>query len=301
MTPAASGPFDFGELARVDHTGLPAASWFTARDGARLAVRRYPAACDTVVVAVHGSSGDGIYFHRLARTLSKRGLAAVYVPDLRGHGASAGRRGDVDYIGQLEDDLDDLLEVVRREHPGARVVLLGHSSGGGLVVRFAGGRRSAPVAGYVLLAPFLGPQAPPTRPGSGGWAEADIAKIDELAACARRGDVTGQNQIVVRFNKALAQRNGREVLAYSFRLIVAYHPRVDLGADLSAIRVPLLVLAGERDESFIPELYEPTIAPFARGTFRVLPGLSHLGLVVDRSAIEGIGAWLSNEITQPPC
>jgi alpha-beta hydrolase superfamily lysophospholipase len=31
----------------------------------------------------------------------------TYVPDIRGHGGS-GRRGDIDYIGQLDDDLADL-------------------------------------------------------------------------------------------------------------------------------------------------------------------------------------------------
>ncbi len=291
----ASSPFDFDELARVDHTGLRPPGFVTARDGARLAVRHYPAACDTVVVALHGSSGDGIYFHALARNLSESNVAAVYVPDLRGHGASDGRRGDVDYIGQLEDDLDDLVAAIRSERPRARIVLLGHSSGGGLAVRFAGGRRATPIAGYVLLAPFLGAAAPTTRPGSGGWAQVDTAKVSELLARAARGDIADQDEIVLRFNKAPGQRTGREVLAYTFRMTLAYHPRFDLAGDLSAIRQPLLVLAGARDQSFVPELYEPTIAPHAGGTFRVLPWLSHFGVVVERLAIDEVAAWLSSE------
>lgn len=293
---AAAGPFDFCELARADHTGLPAPAFVTARDGARLAVRRYPAASDTVVVALHGSSGDGIYFHTLARILSKSNVAAVYVPDLRGHGASAGSRGDLDYIGQLEDDLDDVIAYVRGQRPCARIVLLGHSSGGGLAVRFAGGRRETLIAGYVLLAPFLGAGAAPTRPASGGWAQVDLAKLGELSARAADGDAAGQHQIVLRFNKPPAQRTGREVLAYSFRMTLAYQPRPDLASDLAAIRRPLLVLAGSRDLAFVPELYEPTIAPHAGGTFRVLPGLSHFGVVVERRAIEEVAAWLSTEI-----
>jgi alpha-beta hydrolase superfamily lysophospholipase len=54
---------------------------------------------------------------------------SVYVPDLRGHGAD-GRLGDIDYLGQLDDDLADLIEVVRREHPQAAVTLVGPSSHG---------------------------------------------------------------------------------------------------------------------------------------------------------------------------
>jgi non-heme chloroperoxidase len=44
----------------------------------------------------------------LAKTLQAEGVT-VYAPDLRGHGSS-GRRGDIDYIGQLDDDLVDLYQ-----------------------------------------------------------------------------------------------------------------------------------------------------------------------------------------------
>lgn len=148
------------------------------------------------------------------------------------------------------------------------------------------------MAGYVLLAPYLGPDAPTTRPSVGGWAATDVARIRDLAARAAAGDLSRQGEIVVRFNKAPAHRNGREVLAYTFRMTMAYHPRPDVGSDLSAIAMPLLVMAGARDEAFIAERYEPTISPFARGTFRVLPELSHFGVVVDRRAIDVVAGWL---------
>src|SRR3954447_18480594 len=46
----------------VDFSDLPKLSYFTARDGAKLAFRAYPAAGDAVkgsVVLVHGSSASG--------------------------------------------------------------------------------------------------------------------------------------------------------------------------------------------------------------------------------------------------
>jgi non-heme chloroperoxidase len=295
---AASGEatrpvYDETDLSRVDYSGLPAPTMLAARDGTPLAVRVYPAGGDTVVVAIHGSSGNGRYYHPMARYLSERGHATVYAVDLRGHGQSGGRRGDVDYIGQLEDDLADVVTAVRRGRPGARIVVLGHSAGGGLAVRYAGGGRGPGVDGYVLLAPYLGPDAPTTKPDAGGWARPDVPKIVELSDNAARGDTSGQDAIVLRFNQPAATASPLQVLAYSFRLVASFTPRRDLARELSAIRQPLLVLVGDRDESFYPERYEPTIAPHAKGTFTMLPDVSHLGLVVNRRTAEAIDAWLA--------
>jgi non-heme chloroperoxidase len=287
------GPYDFGEISRADYSGLPEQQSVLTRDGTSLALRSYEAEAQAAVLMLHGSSAEGRYFHPMARFLSGRGRAAVYVPDLRGHGNSGGRRGDVDYIGQLEDDVEDLLAAIRKRRPGVRLVLLGHSSGGGLAVRFAGGRRAPLVDGYVLLAPFLGATAPTSRPASGGWADVDVPRVIELATRAAKGDTTGQDRVVLRFRKPESARTGREVLEYSFRMMVSYAPRQDLASDLSAITRPLLVLVGERDESFIPENYAPTISPHVTGTFQILSGLTHFGVVMSPSAAEAVDRWVA--------
>jgi len=284
------GVYDRSALQKVDYSDLPAPTTLRARDGTSLAVRIYPSASRLVVVALHGSAGHGRYYHALARYLSGRGRATVYAVDLRGHGASGGRRGDVDYVGQLEDDLADVVAAVRRERPGAPIVLLGHSAGGGLVVRAAGGGRVPDIAGYVLLAPYLGPTAPTSKPDAGGWATADMAKIIDIATREATGDVAGQDAVVVRFN--MPEATSDYVLAYSYRMVMSYNPHPDLGRDLGAMRGRVLVLVGDRDESFNAERYAPTIAPYSPATVKVLPGVTHLGLVVDRRAAEEIDTWL---------
>jgi alpha-beta hydrolase superfamily lysophospholipase len=112
----------------------------------------------------HGSGWHGMKFHGLAKELATR--ADVVVPDLRGHGVTPHRRGDIDYINQLEDDLADLIKATAQ--PSQKVVVLGHSSAGGLVVRFAGGEHCEIIDHAVLLAPFLKHNAPTTRENSGG-------------------------------------------------------------------------------------------------------------------------------------
>jgi hypothetical protein len=67
------GVYDTSDLARVDYSGLPAPVAITARDGARLAARVYDVPGNTVILAIHGSSGNGRYYHPLAQFLSRRG------------------------------------------------------------------------------------------------------------------------------------------------------------------------------------------------------------------------------------
>lgn len=132
---------DLSALMAADPAALPPLESYTSRNGTQLAFRLYPsqAETDTVLVLLHGSGWHSMQFAALARAISGRGLAHVVTPDLRGHGVAPARRGDVDYIGQLEDDLADLVGLLRVRFPAARVVVGGHSSGGGLAVRFAGG------------------------------------------------------------------------------------------------------------------------------------------------------------------
>lgn len=113
-------------MRQVDYSDLPLLRSFTGRDGAALSYRTYPHAGERVVVLIHGSSGESTGMHTLARAVAGAGFA-VYVPEIRGHG-SDGRLGDIDYAGQLDDDLEDLMKAVRDDHPRASFTLVGHSS-----------------------------------------------------------------------------------------------------------------------------------------------------------------------------
>ena len=67
-------------------------------------------------IVVHGSSGSsGGTIHALSSALAARGVE-TWAVDIRGHGAS-GTRGDIGYVGQLEDDLADLVGMIRKTAP----------------------------------------------------------------------------------------------------------------------------------------------------------------------------------------
>src|SRR5262249_36051242 len=113
----------------VDRSDLPAVDRFQARDGTTLGYRHYPAhqpACPRAAVLAHGSSGSGSAVHGVAKALAAVGVE-TFAPDIRGHGVS-GTRGDIGYLGQLEDDMADFISEIRKMQPDVPLTLLGHSA-----------------------------------------------------------------------------------------------------------------------------------------------------------------------------
>ena len=78
-----------------------APGWLPALSGAG---RRRPGASPSWCTARPARASR---IHALAEALAARGVE-TYAPDIRGHGAS-GTRGDIGYLGQLEDDLADFV------------------------------------------------------------------------------------------------------------------------------------------------------------------------------------------------
>ncbi|MGP9652861.1 alpha/beta fold hydrolase [Halomonas sp. AOP35-4E-18] len=272
---------------------LPSLQRFEARDGTALAYRHYPSESPTALVLLHGSGTDSQYLVTFAQALAEAGAAAVYTPDVRGHRPSPQRRGDIDYIGQLEDDLADFIEHIKAENSAiTSIVVGGHSSGGGLAIRFAGGEYGHLAAAYLLLAPYLGHDAPTVRNNSGGWAEPSVAKIIALSLLNRLG-VKGLNGVtVLRFNLPPEYRDGSETLAYSYRLMTGFNP-ANYRDDLHSIKVPSLFLTGAEDEALFADRFESTIRPHIPDAEVVtVPGTSHLGLLVNEEGIEIVRQWL---------
>lgn len=277
----------------LDYTDLPQLETFEARDGKELAYRHYPARSDKVIILLHGSGWHSRYFLPLAEFIRSEGLAQVYTPDLRGHGPTPERRGDIDYIGQFEDDLADLIALIRRDNPDAMLILGGHSSGGGLAVRFAGSRYGLQVDAYVLLAPYLKYNAPTMRPNSGGWARPYVRRIIGLTMLNNLGIGWFNDRRVIEFNMPEKARDGTETLSYSYRLNTSYAPR-NYKKDLGTITQPLLVVAGTADESFVADQYEPVISQYADVQVRLLRDVTHMGVVVDPEVRPVVKEWVES-------
>lgn len=107
-----------------------------------------------VLIITHGLAEHSECYHTLARTLSDDGWS-VYAWDMRGHGRSEGKRGYARDVRDFVDDLDRFHGLVRSRHPDREPVLLGHSLGGLVTLRFFQAHRPASAA-LVFSSPALG-------------------------------------------------------------------------------------------------------------------------------------------------
>lgn len=128
--------------------------YWTALDGARLALRREPSAGQRrgAVILVHGFGDHSGRYGHVAAWLAERGLA-VFAFDQRGHGLSPGPRGHIARFAQYVSDVVSLRKLVSAEAPGPQLVM-GHSFGGLVVLRFLE-TSPAGLAGAIVTSPFL--------------------------------------------------------------------------------------------------------------------------------------------------
>ncbi len=275
----------------MDFSKLPPLSYYTVRDGNKLAYRVYSVSNPKkTVVLIHGSSGSSQSMHALAKYLQEQGIE-VYAPDMRGHGES-GNRGDISYIGQLENDLEDFVSQVLKEKQDS--ILVGFSSGGGFALRFAASDRQNLFKRYILLAPFIRYDAPTTRPNNGDWANASVPRIIGISLLGPIGEKWFGHLPVLAF--AVDPKTIQyQTVTYSYRLCSNFGPHYNYKSDMKAAKQPITVMVGKDDELFYPQKYLPVFAegqPHAEIT--IVPDVGHITLIFDKTGMNAIAEQIFN-------
>ena len=269
---------------KVGFSGVPDLKYITSRNGTKLAYREYSKHKPKyTAVLVHGSSGSSRSIHPLAEYLNRQGMH-VYVPDIRGHGAS-GIAGDIDYIGQLEDDMEDFAVQILK---GQKATLVGFSLGGGFVLRFAASDRQKLFTNYILLSPFIGGNAPTVKPDSGGWAEVSYPRIIGISILGKIGEKIFGSLPVITY--AIDPRTAKyQVSHYSFRLLNNLSPHFDYKTDIASVKQPLSVLIGKDDELHSAYAFEQLFIKIKPDTtVTIVPGVGHIALTTGLSGIMAI-------------
>jgi alpha-beta hydrolase superfamily lysophospholipase len=277
----------------IDWTTLPPLERFQARDGTWIGFRHYAAkafsnpAAGRGAIFIHGSSGSsGTVNHALTQAIAARGVE-TWALDIRGHGGS-GTRGDIGYVGQLEDDLVDFVAEVRKTAPELPLTLIGHSAGAGFSLRVA----ATPImqdmfVRTVLLAPYLGYDAPTNKPHSGGWANADLPRLFALAALRKLGiDCCSQLPVLALAVPATSAKY--LVSTYSERLMRNFATR-GYRVDLPATTRPITIFGGAEDEMMISDKYAEVVQAIKPSVdVRIIDGINHMGIVTNPKAISVI-------------
>ena len=276
-------------IAQWNFAELPKPQTLKARDGAPINYRLYPGRPDRVVVLVHGSSGTDVSMLKLAQALQAAG-ATVYAISLRGHGGSGTINGDVSYMGQLDDDLADLVKGLGLDKPGVHRTLIGFSSGGGFVLRIAGGRQAGLFNDYLAISPYIGQDAPTNKPNSGGWAGVAVPRIIALSLLDGIGLPWFHDLPAVHFATDAKASNSRTPV-YSYRLAASLQLGRDWRGVLARISAPTEIVVGVNDELFNADQFKPMLQPInPRIGVTIVPNETHLGMIAGPPATAAIAA-----------
>ena len=274
----------------VDMSTLPPIERFQARDGTSLGFRHYAPtgrATGRAAIVVHGSAGSSATRnHALSMALAARGVE-TWAVDIRGHGVS-GTRGDIGYLGELEDDMADFVAVVRKSNPDVPLTLIGHSAGGGFALRVAASPIQNLFARTILLAPYLGYQAPTNRPHSGGWANADVPRFIALGMLNRIGIDCCDSLPVLAF---AVPPSSEKILTgtYSYRLMRNFANHPDYRGDFAAATHPMTIFAGADDELMLSDKYAEAVGGITPAIdVKLIDGVNHMGIVTAPKAISAI-------------
>lgn len=267
------------------------------RDGKFLHAERFRRKSRTTVILLHGVLGSSRQMNRTAGLLRDALKAEVYALDLRGHGESQGTPGDVDYIGQYENDLEDVVEAVKKQKPGGRILLAGHSMGGGIELCYAMKKNAPAVDGYLLFSPLLGQNSPtiprvdPDRKAGSGkepFLKVDIMRIIGLKMLNSIGVHKYDSLPVLFFNLP----KGAPLREYTYRSDQSMSPD-DYRQGLRAVHKPLLVLVGSRDEAFVASAFRPAVTGNSHGEVVVIKGATHESILYSKAAMDTVVSWAS--------
>lgn len=268
---------------------------FVAADGAVLPVRSWlprDGRIRAAIVALHGFNDYSRAFSRPGAWLAERGVA-VYAYDQRGFGLAPQRglwAGLAGYLG----DLAGFVERVRLRHAGVPVYLLGESMGGALALAAMGSERPPAADGLILSAPAVWSRA--TMP----WYQRSLLAL--LAHSVPWLELTGEGlEIQASDNIEMLRELGRDPWVIKATRVDAMHGLADL-MDLAAqkaerVRVPTLVLYGEKDQVIPPEPFRRWLDTLPKGSSRrvvLYPKGYHLLLRdLEAAAVWGdIEAWI---------
>lgn len=278
----------------MTNSALPQIQTYEARDGRSLCYRHYVADSNKVMILLHGVSVDGQYLHPLAEFISKQQLAQVYVPDLRGYGPHPIRRGDVEYIGQYDDDLEDLMKwIQQRSNSPVAFVLAGHSLGGATAIRLARKPVAEKISAFLLLSSAIHPKAPINRKNDPQSSlHIDIPKIIVLTALNAVGLRFLNHWTVMRIDKPMDQRKSTDTLKLSYRLALSRVPKSRYERYLQAMTQPTLVLVAQNDEVFLSDQYEALFAQHNKAKVSMIPDSNHDGMLSSEHTFNKVQQWL---------
>jgi len=268
-----------------------------ARDGTELRTLLWPAVGvpRAQLLLIHGIAEHAGRHAHVASRFASAGIE-THAFDLRGFGASAGRRAYVDRWSQYHDDVEDRLVAIRRQSGGTPLVLYGHSMGGLIALGYVLADRPRPAPDMLVLS------APAIAASVARWKRAVAEVLGRLAPhleiandlpvgalshdpevdAAYRSDPLNVHRTTTRLGLELFREQAR---------VQAHLART------GPVPIPTYVLHGA-DDRIVPVSASATLTGRPNVTRRVYPGLRHeMHNEPDAAAVIGDTiAWLERSL-----
>ncbi|MEH7180446.1 alpha/beta fold hydrolase [Neobacillus vireti] len=194
------------------------------------------------IVLLHGFCGSNGYWDNILSKLSEN--YRVIALDLPGHGESANLEGDVS-IEDIADHIKDVLDYLNV----AQVTMFGHSLGGYIALAFAE-KYSQMVNGFSLIHSTAYPDSEEAKKGR----EAGVEKvrqegvpafIDGLIPKLFSPDNIEKNQNEITTAKEIGYTTSPKGV---MKTLIAMKNRPDRNSVLERAEIPVLLIAGEKDQ-----------------------------------------------------
>lgn len=217
-----------------------------------------------VVVLLHGYSEHLGLYDALARRLTQAGHA-VHALDCVGHGRSDGERGRIDSWDDVVTDARTLVSIATDRHPGAPLVVVGHSSGA--------------LAGYLLTSRH--PELAEAVVLSGGplqpldWVAAELAGASPETAELDPTSLLSTHPAYVHalMHDPLVLQGGFHHA--TLRAVQAVWPEVAEALAEGRPELAVLVMHGEDDPVVPVSVARSVAASLPQASLRVFPGDLH--------------------------
>jgi alpha-beta hydrolase superfamily lysophospholipase len=271
---------------------------FTMRDGKQLFSYTYESESETTIILLHGVLSGAYMMNRTAGLLKEATNSTIIALDFRGHGQSEGAPGDVDYINQYVDDVSDVISTIKKEEPNQKIILAGHSMGGGIILRYAMEKNVPEIQAYVLFAPHLGVNSPTLKEEDVTTDEASFIKLHlnriiGLKMMNAIGETKYNSLPVLFFNLPETM----PITKYSYRANESMSP-LDYKEGLNAIDKPLLVIVGTEDEAFDSSRFNSAITQNSAGEVFLIENETHNGVRHNKKTMDVVSEWVKNHKLQ---
>lgn len=239
------------------------------------------------MIFFHGSGAHRLAGYTImAEQLCEYHKIATCLIDIRGHGASGGRRGHTPSKEQLLEDISSVLSFFKQKFKDVPIYLAGHSSGAGLVLNYANWKNRLLVNAYVFIAPEFGPKIPIKRTYLRNKQFSKLRLLPIIANKLTKGYLFGTCiATTFTYSKTAIEKSGL-IKSHTVNMYRAITPENPIQA-LENLDRPSYIIISEKDELFDDKKLKNFLIPVLRKNsklfFNVVNYGGHLSIFKDIS------------------